>query len=229
MPEHNDACMIFDFDLTLFDLKLDRKVMIARLRRATDALGVSSLVTSWHSAFKAYNELADDCLLEDPDRERIKRRLDQAMAAGEYEAYPRVEVYPGVNEALRLLCSRGHRLGIVSSNSLRIIESVSRKFGIWRFFDSVWGRESYGRAKPAPDKLRGCANQLGGNRPIYIGDDPTDMDAAVSASCIGVGVIRVTDRLPTASPAELKDRGARAIVWGVRDLPGVLDTLLTDS
>ncbi len=222
----SERCMIFDYDLTLFDLKLNGRVMIDHFRRATEALGVSHMIGSWKSAFKAYRTLVDELLLEDPDRDRIKRRLDEAMAAGEYEAYPRTEPYPGVKETLSYLRGREVRMGVVSSNSIRIIEATSRRFHVRRFFDAIWGRESYGRGKPAPDKILGCSKQLGSNHAFYVGDDPSDMDAAMQASCTGIAVIRLTDRLPTVSPAVLKERGAREILWGVRDLPSIVDDLI---
>jgi HAD superfamily hydrolase (TIGR01549 family) len=224
-----DRCIIFDFDLTLFDLKLDSKVMMHHFRRATDSLGISPMVASFGSSFAAYRHLVDERLLEDPDRDRIKRLLDSAMAAGEYEAFERAEPYPGVIRTLSLLKQMDFSIGIVSSNSIHIIESVSRKFHARRFFDSLWGRESYGRAKPAPDKLGGCCRQLGCNNAVYVGDDPSDMDAAREAHFVGVAVIRVTDRVPTPSPADLKDRGASEIIWGVRDLPDIIEGLVSGT
>ena len=229
MNNPTERCIIFDFDLTLFDLKLDSRLMMERFRRATDALGISPMVESFSSSFAAYRYLVDERLLEDPDRDRIKRRLDYSMAAGEYEAFHRAEPYPGLEDTLSFLRERDLSIGIVSSNSLRIIESVSRRYRVWRFFDAVWGRESFGRGKPAPDKLEGCRKQLGGRRAVYVGDDPSDMDAARSANFTGVAVIRVTDRLNTPSPADLKDRGAQEIIWGVKDLPGILDALFPRS
>jgi len=221
----SDRCIIFDFDLTLFDLKLNSRVIMERFLRSTEALGLTPMVSSFESSFAAYRYLVDDRLLEDPDRDRIKRLLDDAMAAGEFEAVPRATPYPGIRETLSLLRRLDIRIGVVSSNSLRVIESVSRRHRVWRLFDAVWGRESYGRGKPAPDKLGGCCRQLGCERAVYVGDDPGDMDAARAASFIGVAVIRVTDRLGTPSPADLKDRGAREILWSVRDLPGILGSL----
>jgi phosphoglycolate phosphatase-like HAD superfamily hydrolase len=224
-----DRCIIFDFDLTLFDLKLDSRIMMQHFRRAADSLGISPMVASYTSSFGAYRYLVDERLIEDPDRDRINRLLDSAMAAGEFEAFPRAEPYPGVKGTLEFLKSRDFKIGVVSSNSLHLIQSVSKKFRVRRFFDSIWGRESYGRAKPAPDKLGGCCKQLGCNRAIYVGDDPSDMDAAREANFVGVAVIRVTDRLSTPSPADLKDRGAREIIWGVRDLPDIIDGLVNNS
>ena len=220
-----DRGVIFDFDLTLVDLRLDGPTMVEHLRRATDSLGISHLVTSWYSAFGAYRELVDQTLVEEPERDRVKRRLDQAMAAGEYLAFPLAEAFPGAKDILAYLKSRDFRVGIVSSNALRVIESVSRKFRLWRFIDAAWGRESYGRGKPAPDKLRGCCRQLGIENGFYVGDDPTDMDAAVQALCRGIAIIRVTDRLPTPSPAVLRQRGAERLVWGVGDLIWIFDEL----
>jgi phosphoglycolate phosphatase-like HAD superfamily hydrolase len=229
MENSIDRCIIFDFDLTLFDLKLDSEVMMQHFRRATDSLGISPMIASFGSSFAAYRYLVDERLLEDPDRDRIKRLLDSSMAAGEYEAFGRAVPYPGITESLRLLKHMDFSIGIVSSNSIHLIESVSRRFRVRRFFDSVWGRESYGRAKPAPDKLGGCCRQLGCTRAIYVGDDPSDMDAAREANFVGVAVIRVTDRLPTPSPADLKERGASEIIWGVRDLPDIVEGLASGT
>ncbi len=73
-----------------------------------------------------------------------------------------------------------------------------------------------------PDRLLGCARELGCNRGSYIGDDPTDMETAAAAGFEGIAVLRFTDRLPTPSEEELAKRGAKRVLRSLAELPSVL-------
>jgi len=221
----HESCLIFDYDLTLVDLRLDRQVMIDHLAHGCEALGLCRKAGSWTSSFYVYRDIVDRRLWGSPERETVKRLLDDCMAAGEWEALPRARPLPGSRDALEELRGRGFAIGVVSSNSVRVLEATSRRFRLRRFLDSLWGRESPGRSKPAPDKLLGCLEELGFRRGIYIGDDPTDMDAASSAGLHGIGVLRSTDRLPTPSVGEMRRRGATRVVESLVELPRAIDSI----
>ncbi len=215
-------CAIFDYDLTLADLKLDRQVMMRHLLHACEALGLEGLVRSNESSFAAYRRIVDRDLAGDPDRERIKRLLDQSMAAGEFEALKRATLLQGARQVLSELSENEFRIGVVSSNSVRVIRATARRLRIGRFLEAVWGRESPGRCKPAPDRLLGCGQELGCRDAFYVGDDPTDMETALAAGFKGIAVLRFTERLPTPSEEELLGRGAQAVVRSLLELPSVL-------
>ncbi len=219
-------CIIFDYDLTLVDLMLDKQVMREHLSQACEALGLGNPFISWESSFYAYRDIVENRLLDLPDPDRVKKFLDQAMAAGEFEALPRTRPLPGAKAALSTIRQERFKIGVVSSNSVRILETTGRKYNLWRFFDAVWGRENPGRSKPAPDKLLGCAKELGSNNALYVGDDPTDMDAANSAGFTGIAVLRVSDRMPTPSCEELENRGAVKVIGSLKELPSLLSSLL---
>jgi phosphoglycolate phosphatase-like HAD superfamily hydrolase len=103
-----------------------------------------------------------------------------------------------------------------------VLEITARRFRIWRFFDSVWGRENPGGTKPSPDKLLGCAKQLGNAHSLYVGDDPSDMVAATSAGFTGLAVTRMSDRLLTPSMGSLKVSGAKDVVGSLNELPDAI-------
>ncbi len=215
-------CAIFDYDLTLADLKLDRQVMVRHLLHASEALGLEGLVRPGEGSFAAYRRIVDHHLEDDPDRDRMKRLLDESMAAGEFEAFQRTTLLPGARQVLSELAQDDFRIGVVSSNSVRIIRETARKLRICRFFENIWGRESPGRGKPSPDRLLGCARGLGCSHGFYVGDDPTDMEAAAAAGFEGIAVLRFTDRLPTPSEEDLARRGAKKVLRSLLELPAAL-------
>lgn len=193
------------------------------LLHASEALGLEGLVRQDDSSFAAYRKIVDHHLFDDPDRDRMKRLLDRSMAAGEFEAFQRTALLQGARQALSELAHGDFRIGVVSSNSVRIILATARKLRICRFLENVWGRESPGRGKPSPDRLLGCARELGCSHGFYIGDDPTDMEAATAAGFEGIAILRFTERLPTPSEEELCRRGARRVLRSLVELPAALD------
>ena len=193
--------------------------------RGLQRLGIEDLFEHSKSTFVNYKEIVDTKLRTSPDRERIKRFLDWNMAAGELRTSHLAKNMPGSRYVLDFLSKSSCKIGIVSSNSKRVIERTGRRFHLIRFLDSVWGREDEGRSKPDPDKLMACSASLVCSSSFYIGDDPTDMQAAKAAGLVGITVLRRTDRLPTPSYAALKAAGATAVVNSLIEIPETLRKL----
>ncbi len=224
-PDIRETCVVFDYDLTLVDLKLDRRIMLEHLLRATRSVGLEGFVNPAEGSFRSYTKIVDRHLRDRGEEGSVRRLLDQAMAAGEYEALGRTILLPGAKEVLDQLNQSGYGIGVVSSNSIRVIRATARRFRIWRFLRAVWGRESPGRAKPAPDKLIGCVRDLGCNRGFYVGDDSSDMVAAAAAGLTGIAVLRFTERLRTLPADELTKHGAKEVLDSLRQLPSLLDSV----
>src|SRR5262249_14727873 len=60
---------------------------------------------------------------------------------------------------------------------------LMRQFELDAYFDLVVGIEDVSRPKPAPDMLLHCLEQLAvaPHEAVYVGDSPTDQEAAVAA------------------------------------------------
>lgn len=119
--------------------------------------------------------------------------------------------FPGVREALEGLKSRGFRLGVATNGETSLTQGVLETLGALELFDVVVGADMVNDGKPAPDMiLKAC--ELAGASPektVYVGDQPTDAQAAGNAGVaynLGVG------------GTELLDAGADAVVDSVSEL-----------
>ncbi len=98
--------------------------------------------------------------------------------------------YPGLEEALARLASRGARL-VVCTNKL---EALSRRLleslGLARHFKAIAGRDTFPVHKPHPDHLRGAITMAGGDprHAVMIGDSDTDIQTARAAGLPVIGV-----------------------------------------
>jgi phosphoglycolate phosphatase/AHBA synthesis associated protein len=101
---------------------------------------------------------------------------------------PRATPFPGIAATLEQLRDRV-RLGVFTGASrpgaLILLEAV----GLLGFFHTVVGGDQVERQKPAPDGvLRACA-ELGVEpaNAAYVGDSPSDLEAARGAGALAVG------------------------------------------
>lgn len=103
---------------------------------------------------------------------------------------PLTTLFPGAPETIRELHRQGLALGIVTTKFRYRIEGVMRRDGLLDAFGVVIGAEDVARLKPAPDGLWLACERLGIGRDVtlYVGDSPTDAEAAWRAGLPFVGV-----------------------------------------
>jgi pyrophosphatase PpaX len=131
----------------------------------------------------------------------VKRLLD------EYREYyiachdEMIRPFPGVNETLTELRTRGYRIGVVTSKRRMGADRSLKVFGIDLLLDCVVAAEDTELHKPNPDPiLKGM--ELLGSKPettAYIGDSTHDMIAGKRA-----GVLTVAALWGPFDPEELK-------------------------
>jgi len=95
------------------------------------------------------------------------------------------EVFPGVREALPALRARGWRLACVTNKPRGFALQLLEDKGLARYFDHVFGGDSFPRKKPDPLPLLKTCEALG-TRPaetLVIGDSRNDAEAARAAGC----------------------------------------------
>ena len=142
-------------------------------------------------------------------RELSKAIYDEADEIQRRSYTPRF--FPGARKALEGLKHRGFRLGVATNGETSLTQGVLETMEALELFDVVVGADMVNDGKPAPDMiLKAC--ELTGASPektVYVGDQPTDAQAARNAGVaynVGVG------------GTELLDAGADAVVDSVSEL-----------
>ena len=123
--------------------------------------------------------------------------------------------YPGVPALLSALQKRGIPLGIVSNKPHSSALKVTAHYFPDTAFADIRGQLPEGPAKPDPAAALGMAQNLGiaPETVFFIGDTRTDMETAVNAGMIGVGVT-----WGFRDERELLDYGARIIIHSPEEL-----------
>lgn len=99
--------------------------------------------------------------------------------------------YPGILAMLRALTARGMRLGVLSNKPHDSTEECVQGFLADIEFDNVQGQTSTYPKKPDPAGAIAIARAFGitPSACLYVGDTATDMQTAVGAGMIPVGVL----------------------------------------
>jgi len=123
---------------------------------------------------------------------------------------------PGVERALRLLSSESISMGIVSTKAREFIEPILEHLQCIDLFDVVIGSEDVGHLKPHPEPIRKALQsmELGPADCVYVGDTPTDIEAAHNADLKCISVYS-----GAYSRDELDATGADWLLESVRDIP----------
>ncbi len=159
---------------------------------------------SGYATNKAFKEVFGRELTEKENSEMIGRPVQLIMKdnfgkKGE-EAYlkgreyfssniEKVGLFPGIHELLSSIRKKGFTLGLVTSSHREDADFFLRKTGIGKFFQATVAQEDTEQHKPHPEPLLKCADLLH-ERPentVYIGDQPYDIRAALSAGMKSIG------------------------------------------
>ncbi|NOX71932.1 MAG: HAD family hydrolase [Candidatus Micrarchaeota archaeon] len=153
-------------------------------------------------------------------KETPEEKIDEVLKRkGEIFAsiLPNYNIIPkGLEEVLEKLSSK-YKLGIASNCSLK---DMRLEFGDFMyFFKVILTAEDVRRKKPDPYPLLLAAEKLG-SKPeecAYVGDAPTDMEAAINAGMLSIGI-------PTGvnTKEELEKAGAGVVVNNLNELKSAL-------
>ena len=128
-------------------------------------------------------------------------------------------VYPGAAEGLQALRSAGLRLACLTNKPLAFARPLLVSKQLERYFDQVFGGDSFARKKPDPLPLLGACAALGSmpGRTLVVGDSSNDASAARAAGC---PVVLVSYGYNHGLPVE--DVGADWVIDRLDELPGAL-------
>ncbi|MXR53092.1 HAD-IA family hydrolase [Halovenus sp. WSH3] len=173
--------LLLDFDGVVVNVLPDERRLPAfreritaeLMNRDTDAIDDSLVERLAHSVSPEDLPRLSERVGIDP--EALWRARDDALADVLTEAARDGHKTP--YEDVTAVSELDRPVGIVSNNQRRIVESISREFGL--AFDAVQAREphpdSLRRKKPEPTFLEETVQALGAEEPLFVGDKETDV------------------------------------------------------
>lgn len=171
-----------------------------------------TLVNSLEQALDSFN-YALDCIGEEPrSLEQIKRYFgaaadriltrilgDEAKGLKAFEYYkehqtqlaPQISLHDGVRELLETLISHEVPMAIVTGRHAEDLEIVLGPHKISHYFVTLIADSQLPRSKPAPDGILLAASRMGlaPEKTLYVGDSPTDIQAAHAAGAKAVAAL----------------------------------------
>jgi phosphoglycolate phosphatase len=201
--------VLFDCDGVLFDSEP------ANLAFYREVLRVAEVPPMPESHEAAYHSLASAQLFQrmfahDPP---LLERVQKVARAMDYAPFfPLMQPKPRLRETLAILKSR-HSIAM-ATNRGQTTQGVIDHFALREFFDLAVGVLDVPRPKPAPDMLVKCLDHFGvaPREAVYVGDQPTDLEAAAGAGIPFVGMG------PMCGLANLS-------VQRFEDIPGLVESL----
>lgn len=101
------------------------------------------------------------------------------------------KVYPQITEVLETLEAKGYPLGICTNKHQEAAEALAEHFFGNKFFDILMGDTADSKRKPNPEKVLKIADiwDIEPKDILYLGDSDVDMQTAVNAGMVPVGVL----------------------------------------
>lgn len=128
-------------------------------------------------------------------------------------------LYPGLDEALDALATRGVRLAVCTNKPERLTRLLLDALGQIHRFAAIVGGDTLPVRKPDPAPLREAIARAGGGRAVLVGDSITDADTAKATQLPFVAVsFGFSDRPVSAL-------GADAVIDSHADLLPALERL----
>ena len=125
------------------------------------------------------------------------------------ECEPLIELFDGVAETLDTLHKAGVILLIASNNIRNVLNRLTARLNIDKYFDGIVCADDVVNAKPAPDIALLALERYGakGSEALVVGDSTFDMDMGRGADCDLCGV-----SFGSHTPEMLREKGARYVI-----------------
>ncbi|KRE34915.1 HAD family hydrolase [Paenibacillus sp. Soil522] len=113
-----------------------------------------------------------------------------------------IKEYPGIREMIKILHENEFILGIVTAKLRENAENELRNTGLLPFFEAVLAKEDCLDFKPSPVPLLQLSEKLNlqPNLCLYVGDQPTDIQATHAANMTSVAALWGEGKLERLSP-----------------------------
>jgi len=153
--------------------------------------------------------------------DRLRESYAEAFLAMRRNDEVQEPLYPGVREALDGVEAAGWLMGMATGKSMRGLVATLGRHGLGERFVTLQTADT-ALGKPNPDMLYQAMNEAGVDAAmtVMIGDTTYDMEMAVNAGTLAVGVA-----WGYHEAEELRDAGAYAVIGEFSELTGVLHDL----
>lgn len=219
-PADWPRAVIFDLDGTLVDSAPDigtalNKIMSAKGEKTFGADDVRRMIGGGVPKLIERAHDAQGLTLADGELDSLTADF---VAYYETIATDETRFYPGAEETVSTLRSRGIGLGVCTNKPTTISIQILRDLGMLDAFDAVIGGEKDRAKKPDPAALFECCGALGvdADNALMVGDSAADVGAARAA---GMPVIVVSYGYTPVPPGEL---GADALIDSLADVPQMM-------
>lgn len=174
--------LIFDLDGTLCDTADDIASSVAYAMNA-EGLAAPTRQAVVSAIGAGARVLIERLVAEPARRERV---LAHFLTHYNEHLLDRTRLYPGVTETLAAL--RGATLVIATNKPERPSRRIIEGLGIAPFFRAVYGGDTLPVRKPDAAVVRQILSDVGGTRPLLVGDSGTDVETARNAGipCVAV-------------------------------------------
>ena len=155
---------------------------------------------------EAFRCFANDDTIDD---KTIEQMIVEFNTIYRNECEPLIELFDGVAETLAALKRAGVILLISSNNIREVLERLTARLGIAKYFDGIICANDVENTKPSPDIALLALERynINGCEALVVGDSTYDMDMGRQAGCDLCGV-----SFGSHSPEMLRERGARYII-----------------
>jgi len=191
--------VLFDFDGTLVALEIDFPLMRRRVNETIAQFGVPPQVVTAPFSWERIEQAAAWLARSDPLKAKVLEREGKAIIVGMEEKAAQVAVPPDdVLPTLLTLRARGIKVGLVTRNSMRAVQTVLRRHPLP--FDAIATRDHVRPLKPHPAHLHFALKLLGLTidahcmpfasrqaKAAFVGDHPADVQVALRLGLVPVG------------------------------------------
>jgi phosphoglycolate phosphatase len=184
--------LIFDLDGTLIDSRVD---LVNSVNALLEHLGRPALPAPVIASYVGDGAptLIRRALGDPKDESYISEALDYFLAYYRAHKLDHTHAYPGVVEALtRLRGQNGSRrhMAVLSNKPVNPSRQILQALGLMRFFDQVYGGNSFPTKKPDPEGARKLMAEAGAlpKETVIIGDSSVDVLTGHNAGAWTCGV-----------------------------------------
>lgn len=185
----HSSAVLFDFDGTLADTAPDLARALNRLRAARGLadLPLEHLRPHASSGARGLLEAGMGILPDHPEYKSLREAFLRHYAD---EICVDTRLFPGMEELLAAIETRGLRWGIVTNKSTSLTLRIVEALGLEKRAACVVCGDTTPHLKPNPASLLHATNQLSlaPHECVYLGDDQRDIQAARAAGMRSVAV-----------------------------------------
>jgi len=172
--------IVFDLDGTLIDSAPDLRVAVNRMmaNEGQEAFDLATITSFIGNGLPRLVELA--MAARDMDTTRHAALSKDVLSHYKSANGAFTTLYPGVLDALNLLKTNGHPLGLCTNKPIDATRDVLEQFALGDLFGAIIGGDSLATRKPDPAPLVATFDALG-TPGIYVGDSEVDAETAQRA------------------------------------------------